>query len=51
MQKILPHDIPRIDDDVCLQIISDKSPLFGQISCNGMSVPCQVEQTKHRHTW
>ncbi|CAM4955218.1 unnamed protein product [Rotaria socialis] len=51
IQKILPHDIPRIDDDVCLQIITDKSPLFGQISCNGMSVPCQVDQTKHQHTW
>ncbi|CAF4197613.1 unnamed protein product, partial [Rotaria sordida] len=51
IQKILPNDIPRIGNDVCLQIITEKSSIQGKVSCNGISVPYQLEQTKDTHIW
>ncbi|CAF3415563.1 unnamed protein product, partial [Rotaria sp. Silwood2] len=51
IQKMLPHDIPRIGDDICLEIITKKSSIQAKVSCNRISIPCQLEQTKDTHIW
>ncbi|CAF0887782.1 unnamed protein product [Adineta steineri] len=51
IQKISPNDIPRVGDDICLEIITEKSDIRGQISCNGVTVPCKLVQTKDTHIW
>jgi len=32
-------------------VITDKSSINSQISCNGISIPCNIHQTKDRHIW
>ncbi|CAF3681830.1 unnamed protein product [Rotaria sp. Silwood1] len=51
IEKILPYNIPRIGDDVCLEIITKKSSIHAKVSCNGIFIPCQIEQTKDTHIW
>jgi hypothetical protein len=31
--------------------MTEKSFLHGQVSCNGISIPCQIDQTKDKHIW
>ena len=51
IHKMSPNHIPKIGDEICLQVITDKSISSGQVSCNGISVPSQLEQNKDKHTW
>jgi hypothetical protein len=32
-------------------VITEKPSLHGQVSCNGTTIPCKLEQTKDTHIW
>ncbi|CAF1050339.1 unnamed protein product [Adineta ricciae] len=51
IHKIAPNDIPRVGDDISLEIITEKSDIRGQISCNDIPIPCKLVQTKDTHIW